>query len=36
MSIRVGTDLIEIARIRRSLERYERFRERCCSPAERG
>ena len=33
--IRVGTDLIEIARIRRSLERYERFRERCFTEAER-
>ncbi len=32
--IRVGTDLIEIARVRRSLERYERFRERCFTPAE--
>ena len=27
--INVGTDLIEIARVRRSLERYPRFRERC-------
>ena len=27
--IHVGTDLIEIARIRRSLERYESFRDRC-------
>jgi len=33
--IRVGTDLIEIARIRRSLERYDRFRERCFTTAER-
>ena len=32
--IRVGTDLIEIARIRRSLERYERFRDRCFTEAE--
>ena len=32
--IRVGTDLIEIERVRRSLERYERFRERCFTPAE--
>ena len=32
--IRVGTDLIEIGRIRRSLERYERFRDRCFTPAE--
>ena len=31
---RVGTDLIEIARIRRSLERYPRFRDRCFTPAE--
>ncbi|HET7567664.1 MAG TPA: holo-ACP synthase [Gaiellaceae bacterium] len=33
--IHVGTDLIEIARIRRSLARYERFRERCFTEAER-
>lgn len=33
--IRVGTDLIEIERIRRSLARYERFRERCFTAAER-
>ena len=32
--IHVGTDLIEIGRIRRSLERYERFRDRCFTPAE--
>ena len=32
---RVGTDLIEIDRIRRSLARYERFRERCFTEAER-
>ena len=32
---RVGTDLIEIARIRRSLERYPSFRERCFTDAER-
>src|SRR5438045_5197196 len=32
---RVGTDLIEIARIRRSLERYASFRERCFTEAER-
>ena len=31
---RVGTDLIEIARVRRSLERYEGFRDRCFTPAE--
>ena len=33
--IRVGIDLIEIERVRRSLERYERFRERCFTEAER-
>ena len=32
--IRVGTDLIEIARVRRSLGRYAQFRERCFTPAE--
>ena len=32
--IRVGTDLIEIARIRRSLDRYGGFRDRCFTPAE--
>ena len=31
---RVGVDLIEIARVRRSLERYEGFRDRCFTPAE--
>jgi len=31
---RVGTDLIEIARIRRSLDRYPRFRDRCFTAAE--
>jgi holo-[acyl-carrier protein] synthase len=30
----VGTDLIEIARIRRSLERYPSFRARCFTEAE--
>ncbi|HZR95532.1 MAG TPA: holo-ACP synthase [Gaiellaceae bacterium] len=36
MSVRVGTDLIEIERIRRSLARHgERFRERCFTDAER-
>ena len=35
MSVRVGTDLIEIERIRRSLARYARFRERCFTEAER-
>ena len=33
--MRVGLDLIEIARIRRALERYPGFRERCFTPAER-
>src|SRR5947208_13300184 len=33
--ITVGTDLIEIERIRRSLARYERFGERCFTEAER-
>ncbi len=32
--MKVGTDLIEIARIRRALERYPAFRERCFTPAE--
>jgi holo-[acyl-carrier protein] synthase len=32
--IRVGTDLIEIERIRRSLDRYAGFRDRCFTPAE--
>jgi holo-[acyl-carrier protein] synthase len=32
--IRVGTDLIEIGRIRRSLERYPAFRDRCFTAAE--
>src|SRR4051794_10569332 len=34
MSVSVGTDLIEIERIRRSLARYARFRERCFTEAE--
>jgi holo-[acyl-carrier protein] synthase len=34
MSVQVGTDLIEIARVRRSLDRYERFRDRCFTEAE--
>ena len=34
MSVRVGTDLIEIERVRRSLARYARFRERCFTAAE--
>jgi len=33
--VRVGVDLIEIARIRRALERYPRFAERCFTEAER-
>jgi holo-[acyl-carrier protein] synthase len=33
--IGVGTDLIEIERVRRSLARYAGFRERCFTPAER-
>ena len=33
--MKVGVDLIEIARIRRSLERYPAFRERCFTEAER-
>jgi holo-[acyl-carrier protein] synthase len=32
---RVGTDLIEIARIARSLARYPSFKERCFTEAER-
>ena len=35
MSVSVGTDLIEIERIRRALVRYARFRERCFTEAER-
>lgn len=31
----VGVDLIEIERIRRAIERYPRFRERCFTDAER-
>jgi holo-[acyl-carrier protein] synthase len=33
--VRVGLDLIEIARIRQALERYPGFRERCFTAAER-
>ena len=33
--MRVGVDLIEIDRVRRALERYPRFRERCFTEAER-
>ena len=32
--MRVGLDLIEIARIRRALERYPGFRDRCFTPEE--
>jgi holo-[acyl-carrier protein] synthase len=31
----VGVDLIEIERVRRALDRYPQFRERCFTPAER-
>ena len=34
MTVHVGTDLIEIERVRRTLARHERFRERCFTPAE--
>jgi len=33
--VKVGVDLIEIERVRRALERYPRFRERCFTEAER-
>jgi holo-[acyl-carrier protein] synthase len=33
--VTVGTDLIEIQRVRRALERYPGFRERCFTEAER-
>jgi holo-[acyl-carrier protein] synthase len=33
--VNVGIDLIEIARIRRALERYPGFRDRCFTQAER-
>ncbi len=33
--MRVGVDLIEIERIRRALDRYAGFRERCFTPGER-
>jgi len=33
--VKVGVDLIEIARIERALERHPRFRERCFTEAER-
>jgi len=32
--MKVGVDLIEIDRVRRALERYPRFRDRCFTPAE--
>ena len=32
--MKVGVDLIEIDRIRRTLERYPGFRDRCFTPAE--
>ena len=35
MTVSVGTDLIEIERIRRSLTRYAQFRQRCFTEAER-
>jgi holo-[acyl-carrier protein] synthase len=35
VTVRVGTDLIEIDRIRRSLDRYPGFRERCFTEGER-
>jgi holo-[acyl-carrier protein] synthase len=33
--VTVGVDLIEIERVRKALERYPRFRERCFTEAER-
>jgi holo-[acyl-carrier protein] synthase len=33
--VTVGTDLIEIARVKRALERYPGFRERCFTETER-
>jgi holo-[acyl-carrier protein] synthase len=33
--MKVGLDLIEIDRVEQTLERYERFRERCFTTAER-
>ena len=32
--MKVGVDLIEIERVRRSLERYAAFKDRCFTPAE--
>jgi holo-[acyl-carrier protein] synthase len=34
VAVRVGVDLIEIERVRRSLSRYPRFRDRCFTAAE--
>jgi holo-[acyl-carrier protein] synthase len=34
VNVRVGTDLIEIDRVRRALDRHERFRDRCFTAAE--
>jgi holo-[acyl-carrier protein] synthase len=34
-ALRVGIDLIEIARVRRTLERYPAFRKRCFTETER-
>ena len=33
--MKVGTDVLEIGRVRRTLERYPSFRERCFTEAER-
>ena len=35
LSLRLGVDLIEIARVRRALDRHPGFRERCFTEAER-
>ena len=35
MPVKVGLDLIEVERVRRALERYSGFRERCFTEAER-
>jgi holo-[acyl-carrier protein] synthase len=34
IELKVGVDLIEIERVRRALDRYPRFRERCFTAAE--
>jgi holo-[acyl-carrier protein] synthase len=34
VAVRVGVDLIEIERVRRSLSRYPQFRDRCFTAAE--